>query len=233
MTKKIIIANWKLNPITNTEAKKLASKISKNSPHTVVLCPPTIFLGSIDYPLLGAQDCFWKLKGAYTGQTSPEQLKSMKVKYCLVGHSERRTFGETDAEIREKIAALLSVGIIPVLCIGFNTTIEEDDLEVIEVLRDQLKAGLKGIDASKVIVAYEPVWAISSGNPYATKKLATPGHAERIALFIKTKFGVKKVIYGGSVTSVNAPGFLEQPNIDGLLTGGASLLPDDFNKIIG
>jgi triosephosphate isomerase len=109
---------------------------------------------------------------------------------------------------------------------------QEDDLAVIDVLRKQLTESLRDIPTDKIIVAYEPVWAISSGNPYATKKMATPEHAEKIAIFIKTKYHVSKVLYGGSVTSVNSAHFLEQQNIDGLLVGGASLLPDDFNKII-
>lgn len=230
--KKLIIANWKLNPLTVAEAKKLGSRISKDSPHTVVLCPPPAFVGSVDYPTLGSQDVFWKYKGPFTGQVSAEQLKSLKVKYCIVGHSERREFGDSNEQIRGKIEALLGVGITPVLCIGFGTTVEEDDLEVIDDLKKQLSEAFKGNDPEKIVVAYEPVWAISKGNPYATKKMETPQHAEKIAIFIKTKYGVKKVLYGGSVTSVNAQSFLDQPHLDGLLVGGASLLPDDFNKII-
>jgi len=229
---KLILANWKLNPLTKAEAVALAGKISRTSAHTVVLCPPTPFLGAIDYPNLGAQDVFWKVKGPFTGQTSAAQLADLGVKYCIVGHSERRALGETDQEIHDKLEALLAHNITPVLCVGFNTTVDEDDLEVTEVLQGQLEAALAGLDASKIVVAYEPVWAISSGNPYATKKMATPDHAEKICIFIKNKFGVRQALYGGSVTSVNAPEFLSQPNVGGLLVGGASLLPDDFNKII-
>ncbi len=230
--KKIIIANWKLNPVTVAEAKKLASKIKQDSPHTVVLCPPTVFLSLVAYPNLGAQDVFWINKGPHTGQTSSLQLKSLGVKYCIVGHSEMRTLGDTNEMVREKVLALLDAKITPIVCVGYGTTMEEDDLEVIDVLRAQLTESLRGVPGDKIIVAYEPVWAISSGNPYATKKMATPEHAEKITIFIKTKYDVTKVLYGGSVTSVNSSHFLEQPHIDGLLVGGASLLPDDFNKII-
>ena len=232
MSKKIIIGNWKLNPITVDEAKTLASKVKHGSQHTVVLCPPTAFLSSVRYPNLGAQDAFWINKGPHTGETSPLQLKSLGISYCIVGHSERRTLGETNEMIREKILAVLNAKMTPVLCVGFGTTMEEDDLEVIDVLRTQLTECLRDVPTGRVIVAYEPVWAISSGNPYATKKMATPEHAEKIAIFIKTKFNIPKVLYGGSITSVNSKEFLDQEHLDGLLVGGASLLPDDFNKII-
>jgi triosephosphate isomerase (TIM) len=230
--KKLIIANWKLNPPTLTEAQKLAAKVVRSRKYTVVLCPPTLFLSGIEYPNVGAQDCFWKTKGPFTGQTSPEALKSLKVKYCIVGHSERRALGETNEQINTKARALLAVGITPIICIGFGTSIRQDELEVADILKDQLREGLETLPPDQVVVAYEPVWAISTGDPYATKKMPTPEHAETIALFIKTKYHVGKILYGGSVNSTNASSFLAQPYIDGLLVGGASLLPDDFNKII-
>lgn len=230
--KKIVFANWKMNPATLKEAKKLAASIHRKSKHAVVLCPPSVFLGLIDYPRLGAQDCFWQNRGPFTGQVSPSQLKSMKVKYCIVGHSEKRALGETDEMINAKVKALLEEKIIPVLCVGFGTKVEQDDLEVVDVLKAQLDIDLTGVDASKLIVAYEPVWAISSGDPLATKKVENPEHAEKIAIFIRSKYKVGKVIYGGSVNPYNAKGFLEQTNIDGLLTGGASLIPSYFNTII-
>ncbi len=229
---KLIVANWKLNPLTLQEAVNLAEKVNQNSKNQAVLCPPTVFLSKIDFPYLGAQDVFWKLKGAYTGQTSAASLKSLGIKYCIVGHSERRGLGETDTEIHDKILVLQESGIIPILCIGYGTTVEQDDLEVIDILKLQLDSGLQDVDRKKIVVAYEPVWAISTGNPYETKKVATPEHAEKIALFIKTKYQIGVVLYGGSVTSVNAGEFLAQNNIGGLLVGGASLLPEDFNKII-
>lgn len=232
MKKKLIIGNWKLNPITVRAATALAGAIDPRPRHEAVVCPPSVFLPMVKYPRLGAQDCFWENKGAHTGQVSPLTLKSLKVKYCLVGHSERRNTGETETAIRLKVAALLSVGITPVLCVGHGTTVTQDDLEVTDVLRSQLASGLKGVDSTKVVVAYEPVWAISSGNPYATKKTPTPEHAEKIAIFIRTKFKPNKVLYGGSANSANALGYLSEPNIDGLLVGGASLLPKDFNAMI-
>ncbi|MCL5666820.1 MAG: triose-phosphate isomerase [Patescibacteria group bacterium] len=224
--KKLIIANWKLNPATADDAQKLAASINQAAKNTAVLCPPTVFLSRINFPRLGAQDCFWQEKGAFTGQTSPLQLKSLGVKYCIAGHSERRAVGDTDEMVNAKLNALLEHKITPILCVGFGTTVEQDDLEVTDVLKQQLGAGLAGIDPLKVIAAYEPVWAIGTG------KNASPEHAEKIALFIKSKYGIKKILYGGSVNAANAKGFLQQPNISGLLVGGESLIPGHFNQII-
>ena len=224
--KKLIIANWKLNPSTLKDAQALAALISVKAKNKVVLCPPTIYLSQINYPNLGAQDCFWQEKGPYTGQTSALQLKDMGVKYCLVGHSEKRAVGESDEMVNAKVKALLEQNIIPVVCVGFGTTVEQDDLEVTDVLKSQLDVGLAGVDSSKIIVAYEPVWAIGTG------KNATPEHAEKISIFIKTKYQAEKVLYGGSVNAANAKEFLDQPNIGGLLVGGASLIVKDFNQII-
>ena len=150
----------------------------------------------------------------------------------MVGHSEKRAVGDTDEMVNAKVKACLEHKIIPVLCVGFGTTVEQDDLEVADVLKQQLTIGLAGVDSSKVIVAYEPVWAISSGDPYATKKIATPEHAEKIGIYIKSKFGVNKVLYGGSANPSNAKAFLDQTNVDGLLVGGASLIASQFNSII-
>lgn len=230
--KKLIIANWKENPITVREAVGLAKKIDHTPRHEAVLCPPPAFVALVNYPRLGAQDCYWENKGPHTGQTSPLTLKSLKVRYCLVGHSERRAVGETEDMVHRKAEALLSVGITPVLCVGFGTTVKQDDLEVADVVRAQLQSALKGLDSARIVVAYEPVWAISGGNPYATKRVATPDHAEKISIFIRTKFKPKKVLYGGSANAANAAGFLSQPNVDGLLVGGASLLPKEFNAMI-
>lgn len=230
--KKLVIGNWKLNPSTLNEAKKLAGMIERKSKHTAVICPPAAFLSGVSFPALGAQDCFWQTNGAFTGQISPLQLKSLKVKYCLVGHSEKRMFGENDEMVNAKTKALLEAGVTPVVCVGFGTEVQQDDLEVTDILKTQLELALKGVEASKVVVAYEPVWAISDGDSLATKKVATPEHAEKMAIFIKHRFGVGRVLYGGSANPYNAKGYLDQPNIDGLLPGSASLIPKYFNQII-
>lgn len=224
--KKLIVANWKLNPTTLKDARDLAASISVKAKNITVLCPPTVYLSQIDYPRTGAQDCFWAEKGAFTGQTSPAQLKDMKVKYCIIGHSERRAVGDTDEMINLKLKILVDHGLTPILCVGFGTTVRQDDLEVADILRFQLGIDLKNVDASQIIVAYEPVWAIGTG------RVASPEHAEKIAIFIKSKFGASKVLYGGSVNVGNAKSFLEQPHVDGLLVGGASLIASQFNQII-
>jgi triosephosphate isomerase (TIM) len=227
MARKLIVGNWKLNPMTVGEAVALASKIEVYSGgNEVVICPPLPFLESIEYPHIGAQDCSPHIKGAYTGEVSPAQLQSMGVKYCIVGHSERRAMGESDELINAKVKALLDYKITPIVCVGFGTTVQEDALEVADVIGEQIELALDEVDPKKVVVAYEPVWAIG------TKNAATPDHAEQIALYITTKHNVTRVLYGGSVNSTNAAGFLHQPHIGGLLIGGASLLPDDFNKIM-
>lgn len=225
--KKLIIANWKLNPTSLKDAQKLAASVSIKAKNKVVLCPPTVYLSAIGYPTVGAQDCFWQDKGAYTGQTSPAQLKDLGIKYCIIGHSERREFGgDSDEIVNAKAKVCLSVKITPVICVGYGTTVENDDLEVVDILRHQLDVGLKGLNTEKIIVAYEPVWAIGSG------ETPTPEHAEKISLFIKSKYGIKKVLYGGSVNILTAPGLLKERNIDGFLVGGASLKAKEFNEII-
>src|SRR5262249_31376139 len=139
----------------------------------------------------------------------------------------RRALGETDTLINAKIKSLLDYKITPIFCVGFGTTVEEDELEVTEVLQQQIDNGLVDVDRQKVVVAYEPVWAIGTKHP------TTPEHAEQIALYIHTKHKPRQVLYGGSVNGSNFADFLSQRHVDGLLVGGASLLPDDFNKIIG
>jgi triosephosphate isomerase len=186
----------------------------------------------VDYPLKGSQDCFWEERGAFTGQISPLQLKALKIKYSIIGHSERRATGETDDQVNYKLRTLVEQKITPILCVGFGTIAEEDDLAVVDVLKGQLELGLRGVDPSRIIVAYEPVWAISSGDPYLTRKTPTQDHAEKISLYIKTRYAIKTVLYGGSVNVFNAKGFLEQPHVDGLLVGGDSLIPKHFNQII-
>lgn len=223
---KLIVANWKLNPLTVREAEQLAEKVNQVSPYEVVLCPPLAFLPQIKYLHIGAQDVSPQIKGAYTGQISASHLASLGVEYCIVGHSERRAMGERDDVINQKLQALLHYKITPILCVGYGTTVSQDELEVTDVLGSQLTADLDGVEVKKVVVAYEPIWAIGSGRP------ATPEHAEQIALYISTKFGVKSVLYGGSVNSTNSESFLQQHHVGGLLVGGASLLPEDFNKII-
>ncbi len=230
---KTIIGNWKLNPKTLKEAQKLVLGLAKIKPvHKVVICPPAIFLPLIKSKFdLGSQDIFWQETGTFTGQISGSMLKQFKVKYAIIGHSERRNLGESDHEINLKVKAALTNKITPIICIGYGLTAEMQDEEILSHLQEQLNIDLAGVDPKKVIVAYEPVWAISSGDPSKTKKIPTSEHAERVAMFIRIKFKVAKVLYGGSANATNCADFLSK-QIDGLLVGGASINLKEFTKMI-
>ena len=216
--KPLIVANWKCNPTTLEEAKKIFKKA--NFPGAeVVICPPFIYLSSLGAK--GAQDCFWEEKGAYTGEISPKMLRDLGVEYVIIGHSERRVLGETDEIINKKVKAALKAGLKPILCIG-----EKKGQDAKKIVNDQLKKDLKGIikkDLKKIIVAYEPVWAIGTGNFCSAVK------AGKIRKFIKEKIN-NTVLYGGSVNSKIAKDYLKT-GFDGLLVGGASLNAKEFRKI--
>ncbi len=231
--KKLIVANWKMNPKSFKEAEKLLLAVSKTkTTQHPVICPPFVYLPLLKTKLdLGAQDIFWQNSGPFTGQISPEMLKQFKVKYAIIGHSERRALGETDNEVNLKIKGAILNKITPILCVGYGLSAEMEDEEVMQHLQSQLEADLHEIDPKKVIVAYEPVWAISTGDPYKTKQMENPEHAERICMFVRIKFKVSKVLYGGSTNASNAESFLSR-QIDGLLVGGASLNASEFNKMI-
>jgi triosephosphate isomerase (TIM) len=227
---KIIVANWKLNPLDLKKAQKLVAAFDKvSTKNKVVLCPPAPYIPLLKSKFaLGSQDIFWQEQGAFTGQISGSLYKQFGVKYVLIGHSERRTLGESEEDVALKVKAALSNKLTPILCVGYGITASESDDDVCADLQEQLSSALKDIDPAKVIVAYEPVWAISS---HAHAKAVTRGHAEKIAMFIKIKYGVKKVLYGGSVNISDYKNF-ESREIDGLLIGHASIEADQFNEII-
>lgn len=213
--KPLIIANWKCNPKTAKEAKRIFSKTSRN----VVVCPPFVFVPLLKGVALGAQDCFYKEEGSYTGEVSPSMLKSLGCKYVIIGHSERRRFfKENDDIINKKVKLVLENKMTPVLCVG--ETLKEKKRRK-SVLKKQLEAGLKGVNSKKVIIAYEPVWAIGNSNP------CSPEEALKVRLFISSLFD-SKILYGGSVNGSNAKDYLD---FDGLLVGGASLRPEELVKI--
>lgn len=224
---KLIVANWKLNPKTLKEAQKLAVSFNRvKTKHKIVLCPPFVYIPVVKSKYdIGSQDLFWEESGAHTGQISGSMLKQFKVKYAIVGHSERREVGESDQEVNLKLKAAIANKITPILCVGYGLQASMDDEEVMLHLQTQLELDLQGVDTSKIVVAYEPVWAIGSG------KAATSEHAEKVAMFIRMKFKVKKVLYGGSTNSANSKEFLSR-QIDGLLVGGSSLKADEFSKMI-
>ena len=250
--KKLVIANWKMNPASYAEAKKLAKaaglSAKKHKNVKVVVCPPFPWLTDMSHEKeagleYGAQDVFWLDKGAYTGEVSPLMLKNSKVKYVIIGHSERRRLGETGQNINMKLKAALANGLVPILCVGEDAkTHSKGKLSVGKFLATQLREDLRGVDQNmfinkKLIVAYEPIWAIST-TPGVKKD--TPENATETIFSIKKlvarMFGILlsdiTVLYGGSVDSENAYGFLSCPEIGGVLVGGASLRPADFGGVV-
>ena len=241
LMEKLIIGNWKCNPTSLNEAKKLFNLakrgIKKIKNVEVVICPPFSYLSLISSFLvprssfkLGAQNCFWEEKGAFTGEISPLMLKDLGCKYVIVGHSERRTLGETDEIINKKLKAVLKAKLTPILCIG-ETAKERKKGKTFKVLRKQIKTALNFpkyeiLNTKYLIVAYEPVWAIGTGKPCGIEE------AREVRLFIKSILKNVPVLYGGSVTSKNGKDYLKEANFDGLLVGGASLKAKEFVKII-
>ena len=238
--KKLIIANWKMKLGLNESlalAKKINTKL-KTDKNNVVICPDYLSLVPIANILkkskivLGAQDSSLADSGSYTGEVSPLNLKSIGVKYVILGHSERREhLHENSAIINDKIKAALKNKLIPVLCVG-EKLIEREAGEAKSVIIDQLRRALNRIDVknNNIVIAYEPVWAIGKG------QAINPVEAEEMHQFIKSQVSkiLKKavlVIYGGSVDSKNILSFMSQKNIDGFLVGGASLKSDEFIKI--
>ena len=234
--KLLIVANWKCNPTTIAEAKKLLGEMVKSigkTENNVVICPPFLYLPElIDFVRkeadlsrieFGAQDCFWVESGPYTGEVSPSILKDSGVKYVIIGHSERRIhFNETDEMINKKLKSALSVGLIPILCIG-----EKGGEIVNQVIENQLNQDLDGItekELNEIIIAYEPVWAIGTGD------FCEPAKAAETLKFIKSKIK-NKLLYGGSVTSKISRDYIDV-GYDGLLVGGASLKADEFISIV-
>jgi triosephosphate isomerase len=244
--KPLIVANWKMNPTSQKEAKELFDSLKRglrNIKKTeVVVCPPFVYLLNLKSKILnlklGAQDCFWELGGAFTGEISPSMLKDLGVKYVIIGHSERRKIlQETDEMIAKKLKAVLKLKLCPIFCVG-ETQKEREKGETFKTLEREIKNGLKKIPKSqieKIVIAYEPIWAIGTKNPCRADDALT------CALFIRkviSRISYKKtarkirILYGGSVDSQNAKDYLKNQQINGLLVGGASLNPKEFLKIV-
>jgi len=239
----LVAGNWKLN---NTEdqaitlVRKLLPGLARVSGVEKLICPPFIALPSLRRLLvgsdvrLGAQNMTWHESGAFTGEISPTMLAPL-CDYVILGHSERRAlFGETDEQINCKVIAALSHNLIPILCVG--ETLEENQAgRAVEVISRQMKQGLQGApvnQADRLVIAYEPVWAIGTGRT-ATPEQATQVIQSTIRTALAALFGEAiadgvRVLYGGSVTEENARTFFSQPGIDGALVGGASLRPNGF-----
>ncbi|HET6572738.1 MAG TPA: triose-phosphate isomerase [Fimbriiglobus sp.] len=244
---KFIAGNWKMYT-TRTAAQELAAAVAKGHPATsatrVAVCPPFPWLTAVSDVLknssvaLGAQNCHYEAEGAYTGEVSPQMLLDAGCGYVIVGHSERRHgFGETDALLNKKAKAALAAGLSVIFCVG--ELLDEREANRTEAVLDrQLTAGLVDIPAEhlgKLVIAYEPVWAIGTG------KVATAEQAQAAHAYIRWKISGQfsenvasslLIQYGGSVKPDNAAGLLSQPDVDGALVGGASLKAETFLAIV-
>jgi len=243
----ILAGNWKMN-MTTAQARDLASKliplVSGVKDREIVLGPPYTALQTVGDAIKGtnvalaAQNLHWEDKGAYTGEISAEMLLDLGCKYVIIGHSERRQyFGETDETVNKRLRKALDKGLLPIVCVG-ETLQEREAGKANAVIERQMAGALRGITAEemkRVVVAYEPVWAIGTG------KTATPGQANEIHGFIRQKVKALyseavaeslRIQYGGSVTPENVSSLMAMPDIDGALVGGASLKPESFAAIV-
>ncbi|MBF0478506.1 MAG: triose-phosphate isomerase [Candidatus Omnitrophica bacterium] len=247
MRKIIIAGNWKLNK-TIKEAVELVNGLKQDLAQAkevdVVVCPVYTSLADVRNVVagtnigLGAQDLYWEDAGAFTGEVSGLMLKDAGVQYVIIGHSERRQFfGETDATVNKKIKAALNHGLIPIVCVG-EVLAERESNKTFEVIKTQVTGAFAGYTADemkKIIIAYEPVWAIGTG------KTATGDQAQEVHKFIRDLLkklydeGTAQTVriqYGGSVKPENTRELMSQPDIDGALVGGASLKRDQFVALV-
>ena len=243
----MIAGNWKMH-LTSGEAADLAAAIKKgldpDLKHEVLLAPTFTALHAVHGALSGSrvflssQDVCWEEKGAFTGAVSPSQIKDAGCTHAIIGHSERRKiFLETDEVIKKKMKTAIKDGIVPVLCIG-ETLEERESQKTYKVLETQLVgafAGITAAEAAKVVIAYEPVWAIGTG------KTATPDQAQDAHVFVRKQMeriygkdyaGAVRILYGGSVKAENIDELMAQGDIDGALVGGESLKADKFLRVI-
>ncbi|HET9599013.1 MAG TPA: triose-phosphate isomerase [Anaeromyxobacteraceae bacterium] len=243
---RFVCGNWKMFK-TRGEAQELvralAPLVAGAGEVQVAVAPPFTALAAAAEALSGtriqlaAQNCHFEAQGAFTGEVSPQMLKDAGVQHCIVGHSERRQlFGETDEGVRKKAAALLKVGILPIVCVG-ETLQERESGKTLEVVSRQVRGALDGLaagDVARLTLAYEPVWAIGTGKT-ATTAQAQEVHAA-IRKLLRDLFGGAsdevRIQYGGSVKPDNAAELMAQPDVDGALVGGASLKAQDFSQIV-
>ena len=249
--KPIVAANWKMHK-NHLEAiqdvQKLSYLLDKKDTERVevVICPPFTALRSVQTLVesdrlpfaVGAQDVHWEEKGAYTGEVSPGMLQALHVRHVIVGHSERRQhFGETDSDVARKVKAVFDHDMAPILCVGETLEQRESgqatDVVVAQIREDLSKVGPE--EASRTVIAYEPIWAIGTGKACAPSDAADAIRAIRDTL--ETMFSTDvaetvRVQYGGSVKAGNIREFMGHPEIDGALVGGASLDPEEFALIV-
>jgi len=244
--KPFIAGNWKMYK-TIPEAVEMVKALKEASSEQIeaelVVIPPMTALSEVKKAIegsqvkLGAQNMYWEDEGAFTGEVSAPMLKDAGCEYAVIGHSERRQyFGETDETVNKKIKAALAHNLIPIMCIGESLD-EREKGKTIEKVEDQINAGLEGLgkdEISRLIIAYEPIWAIGTG------LTATPSQAEEVHIFIREKLAEKYgnetascaiILYGGSVKPASTYELLKEKNINGALVGGASLEADSFIQI--
>ena len=244
--KTVIAGNWKMNK-TPSETKAFMTELRNILPKgrwcNIALCVPAVCIPAAVRAMhegrvgIGAENCNANASGAYTGEISTGMLVDAGCKYVIIGHSERRAMGETDADVNAKVLAALEAGLTPIMCCGESLEQREADITN-EWIAMQIKLGLQGVSEDKirkVVIAYEPIWAIGTG------KTATPEQAQEVCEHIRTvvrKLYTSKharaisILYGGSMNEKNAYELLAQPDIDGGLIGGASLVPEKFVQII-
>jgi len=236
------VFNWKMNPLTEKQALKLARASDRKN---IVVAPPFLFLEAVSHVLkrakLGAQDLAWEDpgRGSYTGEVSAEMLKDADVKYVILGHSERRRFlKETDAVINKKLRIALKEGFCVILCVGERWSVRRKGLASAQkFVKNQLQRDLKGLTnnlkptTNNLIVAYEPVWAIGTGRNDTPEDAVTMATSIKKLLVKSYKLKVK-ILYGGSVNSKNINNFLSKKEINGVLVGGASARLKDLKAII-
>ena len=246
--KKLIAANWKMNKTAEEAVSfiKEFKKLTKDGKDAdVVICPAFTALSAVSSELkkssikFGAQNMHFENAGAFTGEISPLMLRNLGCEYVILGHSDRREMGESDSLINKKVISALKHGLMPILCIGESHEQRARD-ETQDVLENQLIKGLQNVeDVKKAVIAYEPIWAISNGNP--NQKAATKADSEEAHLFIRKLLeGIydqksareTRIIYGGSMKPENAKELLEMKNIDGGLVGNASLDAKSFAEIV-
>jgi triosephosphate isomerase (TIM) len=245
--RKFIAGNWKMNT-TRSEAVALAgavaAKVGSSSSADVAVCPPSLYLEAVGHALkgsavgLGAQNCYHEAKGAFTGEISPQMVRDIGCTYVILGHSERRQiFKESNHDVNRKVVATLDVGLTPIVCVG-ELLDQRKAGQTAAVVREQIEGSLAGLSVEqmlKIVIAYEPVWAIGTG-VVATPEQAEEVHAD-LRRLLENRYNSEvaasvRIQYGGSVNAENAVTLLAQPNIDGALVGGASLKADGFLAIV-
>lgn len=247
--KKLIIANWKMNPESVEQARVLVSSLEHRmhmvfEKTEVVLCPPFPFLAPLMHyshmTQIGAQNVSWAEKGAFTGEVSSSMLKNFRVNYVILGHSERRLYlGETDSMVNAKLIACLNAKLTPVVCLGGEEGAIKTEMKTL--VTKQFVKTIKGLDKKhleKIIFVYEPIWAIST---MKNSQPATGEHARELVLHIQSLLGRRigieraknmRILYGGTVNKDNVHEFARFPEIDGVLVGSASLDTGNFWQVI-